>query len=42
MTQLTNEDLELLRDTANRFFSEKLPTNSLRQLRDDRDKIGFD
>jgi len=42
MQTLTPEDLELLRDTATRFFSDEMPLASLRRLRDDVDPTGFD
>ncbi len=42
MATLHAEDLELLRDTAARFFSEQLPVDALRALRDGRDESGFD
>ncbi len=42
MQTLTPEDLELLRDTANRFFSDEMPLSSLRRLRDEIDPTGFD
>ncbi len=42
MSDLTREDLDLLRDTAARFFEEQLPVGSLRELRDERDETGFD
>lgn len=41
MQTLTPEDLELLRDTATRFFSEEMPLSQLRRLRDDVDATGF-
>ncbi len=42
MQTLTPEDLELLRDTATRFFSDEMPLSKLRRLRDDADATGFD
>ncbi|MFT4582671.1 MAG: alkylation response protein AidB-like acyl-CoA dehydrogenase [Gammaproteobacteria bacterium] len=42
MSELNSEDLELLRDTASRFFDEQLPIDVQRKLRDEVDKIGFD
>lgn len=42
MQTLTPEDLELLRDTANRFFSDEMPLSTLRRLRDNVDATGFD
>ena len=42
MSELTEQDLELLTDTASRFFDEQLPISSLRQLREDVDETGFD
>ncbi|MFP6680624.1 MAG: acyl-CoA dehydrogenase [Gammaproteobacteria bacterium] len=42
MSKLTREDLDLLRDTAARFFDEKLPIGALRKLRDEQNKTGFD
>ncbi|MDA0821786.1 MAG: acyl-CoA dehydrogenase family protein [Proteobacteria bacterium] len=42
MNELNSEDLELLRDTANRFFSDQLPISVQRKLRDEIDHIGFD
>jgi len=42
MQELTQEDRELLRDTAARFFTERAPLAALRKLRDDRDPVGFD
>jgi len=42
MQTLTTEDLELLRDTATRFFSDEMPLAQLRKLRDEQDPIGFD
>ncbi|MFT4562111.1 MAG: alkylation response protein AidB-like acyl-CoA dehydrogenase [Gammaproteobacteria bacterium] len=42
MSELTPEDFELLRDTANRFFDEQLPIDVQRKLRDEIDDLGFD
>jgi len=42
MSELTAEDLELLRDTAARFFDEQMPITALRTLRDEGDETGFD
>lgn len=42
MSELTTEDLELLRDTAARFFDEQMPITALRTLRDEGDETGFD
>lgn len=42
MQTLTAEDLELLRDTASRFFTDEMPLESLRRLRDNVDATGFD
>jgi len=42
MSDLTREDLDLLRDTAVRFFDEQLPIGTLRKLRDEQDETGFD
>ena len=42
MSKLNHADLELLRDTAARFFDEQLPVDALRQLRDADDAVGFD
>lgn len=42
MNVLTQEDLDLLRDTAARFFEEQLPIGALRKLRDEGDETGFD
>ncbi len=41
MSKLTEADLELLRDTAVRFFDEQLPVDALRRLRDEGDDTGF-
>lgn len=41
MQTLTPEDLELLRDTASRFFSDEMPLSELRSLRDNVDATGF-
>ncbi|MGE4616174.1 MAG: acyl-CoA dehydrogenase family protein, partial [Gammaproteobacteria bacterium] len=41
MSKLTESDLELLRDTAARFFDDQLPVDALRRLRDEADDIGF-
>jgi len=41
MSELTQEDLELLADTANRFFDEQMPISTMRQLRNDFDDTGF-
>lgn len=40
--RLTQEDRKLLRDTAARFFDERSPITALRQLRDNKDAVGFD
>lgn len=42
MDRLTQEDQELLRDTARRFFDERSPIGALRHLRDDQNDVGFD
>ena len=42
MSKLTEADLELLRDTAVRFFDDQLPVRALRSLRDEGDDTGFD
>lgn len=42
MTQLSNEDIELLRDSARRFFSEQMPVSAMREIRDDKHPKGFD
>ncbi len=42
MNHLSIEDLELLTDTANRFYTEKSPISAMRQLRDEEDSTGFD
>ena len=42
MSKLTEADLELLRDTAVRFFDDQLPVRALRSLRDESDDTGFD
>ncbi len=40
--QLTQQDHELLRDTAARFFGERSPLGAMRQLRDEQNEVGFD
>ncbi len=40
--RLTQEDRKLLRDTAARFFDERSPITALRQMRDNKDAVGFD
>lgn len=42
MSKLNQADLELLCDTAARFFGEQLPVDALRRLRDAGDATGFD
>ena len=42
MAQLDHEDLELLRDTAARFFGENLNVDALRHERDEPSADGFD
>lgn len=42
MGELTQEDLDLLRDSASRFFDERSPIGALRKLRDDQHEEGFD
>lgn len=42
MTQLSNEDIDLLRDSARRFFSEQMPVSAMRKIRDDKHEQGFD
>ncbi|MCC5857542.1 MAG: acyl-CoA dehydrogenase [Ectothiorhodospiraceae bacterium] len=36
-----NEEQQMLKDTARRFFSERAPVSQLRRLRDERDATGF-
>ena len=42
MSKLTQQDLELLRDSAARFFDERSPISALRKLRDNQHEAGFD
>ena len=34
VNELSQEDFDLLRDSANRFFSEQLPVAKMREIRD--------
>ena len=42
MALVLNEDEIMMRDMAQGFFAEKAPVTALRELRDTRDKTGFD
>lgn len=42
MTILGEDDLELLRDTARRYFEDTMPVDAFRRLRDAGDATGFD
>lgn len=37
-----NEEQQMLQESANRFFQEKMPTSHLRKLRDEKDALGYD
>ena len=41
MALVLNEEQRLLQDTAREFLNSKAPVESLRQLRDDRDELGY-
>ncbi len=38
----TKEELEMLRDSASGFLTEKAPISQLRRLRDEKNPDGFD
>lgn len=42
MTTLSEEDFEILRDSASRFFSEQMPVSSMRRIRDEKHPDGFE
>lgn len=42
MSKLSPEDIEMLRDSARRFFSEQMPVSAMRKLRDEKHATGFD
>ena len=42
MSNLSHEELELLRDTAARYFEEQMPIDALRKLRDSDEPSAFD
>ena len=42
VNELSKEDFDLLRDSANRFFSEQLPVAKMREIRDQQHAQGFD
>lgn len=42
MSKLSEEDTEMLRDSARRFFSEQMPVSTMRKIRDEQDPTGFD
>ena len=42
MTTLSEEDFEILRDSASRFFAEQMPVSSMRRIRDEKHPDGFE
>ena len=42
MTTLSEEDFEILRDSASRFFAEQMPVSSMRNIRDEKHPDGFE
>lgn len=42
MSKLSEEDAEMLRDSARRFFAEQMPVSAMRKIRDEQHPTGFD